>query len=120
MNDAAVSPPRIAASHVYVTAGTRSTSLRKRGTALAVAFDRDRLLVHPDDRAVLADVAVLDRERFAGAVGQVRRRQDAVPILVVHPADPQGGVIGPFLRRETQDLLDLRAHVRRGHRAGGA
>ena len=94
-------------------------SLRQRRTALAVAFDRDRLLVHPDDGAVLADVAVLDGERFAGAVGQVRRRQDAVPILVVHPADPQCGIVGPFLRGEPQDLLDLRAHVRRGHRAGG-
>jgi hypothetical protein len=95
-------------------------SLRQRRTALAVAFDRDRLLVDPDDRAVLADVAVLDRERFAGAVRQVRRRQDEVAILVVHPTDPQGGVVRPFLRREPQDLLDLRAHVRRGHRARGS
>jgi len=75
--------------------------------------------VHADDRAVLADVAVLDGERFAGAVGQVRRRRDAVPILIGHPPDPQGGVVGPFLRGEPEDLLGLRAHVRRCHRAGG-
>ena len=55
---------------------------------------------------------------LTGAVRQIGRRPDAVAILVVRPADPQVGVVGPFLGRETQDPLDLWAHVRRGHRAG--
>ncbi len=92
-------------------------TLRQRRAALAVAFDRDRLLVHPDDGAVLADVAVLDHLRFARPVGELRLGQHAVAVLVVDRADPQSRVVDPFLRRVPEDPFHLWAHVEHGRGA---
>src|SRR3990172_4276362 len=70
----------------------------------------------PAPPPVLPGVAVLDGERVAGSVRALGGLDHAFAIVRMDLADPQLGIGHPLLDGEAQDLLDLRANVRRDGR----
>ena len=80
-------------------------------------LQHERAVLEPDHSPVGSDQPILHRERVprltAARVGLDR----ASSVLGMQHRAPEIGVVEVGLRRDVQDLLDLRAHVRGDHRS---
>ena len=85
-------------------------ALRVDRAARLVLGDRD-LVVDPDLLPVLADDAVLGRERLAGGGRAPPLLQHALAVFRVEHLQEEGRVAHALERRVAGQLLDLRAHV---------
>ena len=65
---------------------------------------------HPDDRAVLAEEAELDRNRRTGPIGREDRRQHSLPVVRVELGEE--ALVVPLLDREPGEPLDRWTDVR--------
>ena len=73
--------------------------------------DDEGLVAQPHGAPVLRDEAVLGLERFPGLVRPVVLVLDPIAVVRVDPLEPQVGRGPPFLDREPEESLGLRARV---------
>ena len=71
-------------------------------------------VLQPDDAPVGGDEPVLELERLGALPCLALRLAHAVAVIGVEVLDEEGRVRVPLLEAVAEDLLDLRAHVRRG------
>ena len=87
-------------------------SLRVPGPAGLVPHDRVAVL-EPDGAAVLREDPVLELQRPAALARRTLRVADALTVFGVQVVDEEPRVCVPLLERVAEDVLDLRADVRR-------
>ena len=83
--------------------------------AAIVAVDRLRAVVDPPVGPVGSTHPVFLVERLGVFGAERSRRLQPRPVVRVHQAEPEAGILQEALGREAQDLLDLRAHESHPH-----